>query len=95
MQSNKRRVTRHISQIEPLGVQKGSQAEVFLLCSDSMYGSCLMDGKMKILKLSAEQPSEESKSVNPSMEELHYVETTFGVSVTQLFQFQPDQPQMA
>jgi hypothetical protein len=45
---NDRRVTKDIKVIKTIGEQDD---DIMILCSDSMYGSSVMDGKVKILKL--------------------------------------------
>ena len=80
---NQRRVTQHIQQIEPVGVEKTNNT-IYMLCSDAMYGSQLMDGKIKVLKISGQGAAGEESVV---IEEEHFVETTYGVRASQFFQF--------
>ena len=53
--------------------------DTYLLCADAMYGASLMDGKLKVLRI--------NESV---FEEVHFMETTHGVSAVEFFQFQND-----
>ena len=73
--SNKRRVTKVCKQITPHN--EDNESYRFFLCGDSMYGSSLMDGKIKVLKMDTEGQCSER----------HYMETTWGVSAINFFKF--------
>jgi len=69
--NNKRRVTKCAKVITP--ADEDAQY-TYLLCADSMYGASLMYGKFKVLRL--------KESV---FEEVHFMETTHGVSAIEFF----------
>ena len=72
-ESNKRRVTKCAQQIYPHN--EDNQKFRFLLCGDSMYGSSLMDGKIKVIQVDE----------NGGCSEKHYMETTWGVCAISFF----------
>ena len=78
--SNNRRVTKCAKVITP--VDENPQYS-YILCADAMFGASLMDGKFKVIRV--------KESV---FEEVHYMETTHGVSAIEFFQFETEgQPQ--
>ena len=64
-----------------------------------MYGSSIMDGKLKVLTIKqqveanfSQDSSNEKFAENKELvfEENHYVETSWGVNAVEHFHFQPD-----
>lgn len=59
-----------------------------LLCSDSLFGAGVMDGKLKVMRLSKNGlESGIFDKTKLELTEQHYVETSTGVSAATFFQF--------
>ena len=81
--NNQRRVTRDIKRIYPADTD-----DVLLLCSDSLFGAGVMDGKLKVMRLAKNQlESGLSGKTKLEMTEQHFVETSTGVSAASFFKF--------